>query len=195
MNWNFLIPLGIIVVMSVLGYLMQMLKNSTQKQQAERERERSAARARAKDRQPTVRTANRDLDRYQRAIDAQRAKPAPSNIPVAAKVVAPKPTRKVRLADAPAPDFPASKSSSARTTTAPLIPGTFDEIPTATVVTTPKIAVVTKPVKAPAPPKSATTEPVNPVAVQLQALLQNPNSLAVAIMLHEVLGPPKCKRG
>jgi hypothetical protein len=62
MNWNFLIPLGIIIVMSVLGYLMQMLKNATQKQQAERDRERSAARARARDRQPAVRTANRDLE-------------------------------------------------------------------------------------------------------------------------------------
>ncbi len=195
MNWNFLIPLGIIVVMSVLGYLMQMLKNATQKQQAERDRERAAARSRAKDRQPTVRTANRDLDRYQRAIDAQRAKPAPSNIPVAAKVVASKAVSKPRLADTPAPEFPASKSSSARTAAATLVTGTFDAIPTATVVATPKIAVVTKPVKAPAPPKSATTEHVNPVAVQLQALLQNPNSLAVAVMLHEVLGPPKCKGG
>jgi hypothetical protein len=193
MNWNFLIPLGIIVVMSVLGYLMQMLKNATQKQQAERDRERAAARGRAKERQPAVRTANRDLDRYQRAIDAQRAKPAPTSKPVAARVVAPPPTvvpvRKQRLADASAADFKTTKPVSSRTA---LI--TSDDIPTATVVGTPQIAVVTKPVKA-AAAKTASPIVVNPVATQLQKLLQNPNSLAVAVALQEVLGPPKCKRG
>jgi hypothetical protein len=193
MNWNFLIPLGIIIVMSVLGYLMQMLKNATTKQQAERDRERSAARSRARERQPAARTPNRDLDRYQRAIDAQRAKPAPANKPVAARVVSAPPTvtpvQKPKLLDASTADFKTTKPVNSRSTTI-----STDDIPTAVVVATPKVAVVTKPVKA-ATAKPVAGVTVNPVTTQLQALLSNPNSLAVAVALQEVLGPPKCKRG
>jgi hypothetical protein len=99
------------------------------------------------------------------------------------------PVRKQKLADASAADFKTTKPVSSRS--APITSG---DIPTATVVATPQIAVVTKPVKA-AAAKTASPIVVNPVATQLQKLLQNPNSLAVAVALQEVLGPPKCKRG
>jgi hypothetical protein len=102
------------------------------------------------------------------------------------------PARKAPLAEASAADFKTTKRETARP-----LPGAFDDIPTAAVVATPKLPAAAKAAKA-APPAPRSVEsplPASPVAAQLQKLLANPNSLAVAVALQEVLGPPKCKRG
>jgi len=191
MNWNFLIPLGIIAVMSVLGYLMQMLKNASQKQEVERDRQRAEARVRG--RQGNAPTANNDLDRFQRAIDAQRKKPAPKPSRNMDVVPTATPVKRRRVADVETADFPAAK-------TAPR--ATAAELPASTIVpmkaTKPKqLAKLEAPKRASAAKTGTTVSSdaaPNPVAAQVQALLQGPNAMAIVMALQEVLGPPKSKR-
>ncbi|MEO2090362.1 MAG: hypothetical protein ABGY75_12825, partial [Gemmataceae bacterium] len=72
---NLLIPLGIIVLMSVLGYLTPVLKRAADKRQMERDRAREPVR-----REP-IRTGSSDIDRFLRAVDAQRQKGGPAARP------------------------------------------------------------------------------------------------------------------
>jgi len=185
---KFLIPLGIIVLMTLLGYAMQWLKNASAKQQEEKQRERAKERRTRE----TVRTESRDLDRYLRAVDAQRSKPLVRSVdpvPTAAPVKRPK------IVEEPTPDFPA-----ARPGVAVPVAGTVSrlDVPMAAVVSKPKSPIVpavspTAKSTSPATPKRAQV-PVSPLNVQLLALLKQPQSAALAIVLTEVLGPPKCKK-
>ena len=200
MQWqNALIPLGIIVLMSVLGYLTQMLKKTADKRLQEKERERDRERRAARADAPRPASASADIDRYLRAVDAQRQKPAPSPRQAPKSPPPPVPTvpaaRKPRLADTAAPAFPEAKRRVPKATPADDLPvaTVVKDVPTAPVVTAP--AQLAKPLRASAPPPTQATAPATPFALQFAALLKSPNAAALAVALHEVLGPPKCKQG
>jgi hypothetical protein len=194
---NLLIPLGIIVLMSVLGYLTQVLKRAAEKRQMERDRGREPVR-----REP-IRTGSSDIDRFLRAVDAQRqkggpaARPAPP--PKKADVPTAAPVRRPRLAESTAAVFPEAKKKAppAKRPTTPLddlpVATVVGGLPTAPVVTAP--AQLVKPERASAAPAGTDAVPVTAFGRQFAGLLKGPNALALAVALQEVLGPPKCKRG
>lgn len=185
-----LITFGIIVVMSILGYLTQLLKRASDRRQQEQDRERERQRrARAALENPNPNpTRQNDLDRYIRAVEAQRQKP----VPVARGTPVPtvQPARKKQRADDVPAAFPPAK---ARKPSNPAV----DDLPMATVVNPPAGVPVATPTKATKPPKPAAAKPVppaSPLARQLVTLLKSPQAPALAVVLHEVLGPPKCRQ-
>jgi hypothetical protein len=194
-----LITFGIIVVMSILGYLTQMLKRASDRRQQEQDRERERERrARAAlenpNPNPAVPTRQNDLDRYIRAVEAQRQKPVPTARPVARANPVPtvQPARKKpRTNDTPTA-FPAAIRGKP---TADPVP---DDLPVATVVTprgsVPTAARVQRPEKAATLTPSRSTKSTTPVGRQLSALFASGDAVALAVVLHEVLGPPKCKQ-
>lgn len=198
---NLLIPIAFIVLMSVLGFLTQKLKKAADRRQAERERER--ARERTKDRRDPIRTASSDIDRYLKAVDAQRQKSAPVPRPKQVKppvVPTVVPARRQRVSETAATAFPEAKkkAQAAKLPTTTVV----DDLPVAAVVGgTSAAPVVTapaqlvKPLRASVAPPSLMADAQTPFGRQFAALLKGPDSLALAVALKEVLGPPKCKRG
>ncbi len=195
-----LFTFGIIVVMSVLGYLTQALKRAADRRQQEQDRERERerrARAARENPDPVAPTNRNDLDRYIRAVEAQRQKPVPTARPVSTARPNPVPTvqpaRKKSRADDPPSGFPTAKRSKAEP--APVVP---DELPVATVVTprgsVPTAAPVQRPEKAATLTPSRSTKSETPVGRRLAALFASGDAVALAVVLHEVLGPPKCKQ-
>jgi FtsZ-interacting cell division protein ZipA len=211
-----LVPLGIIVVMSILGYLMQMLKNASNKQEQQRlveaERRRRAAKA--------VRNEQSELDRYLRAVQQQsQKKPAPA--PVQAKVVTPvvKPVRPA-IADEPAreafkttkpappprnqPTAPSEAKQPKQAKQAKLAKGMAPaaEPPAARIISPALLASTTRS-EAPARPAKIVSQPapgrsdeaVTEFVSELQGLLKGKNALAMAVVLQEILGKPKAMRG
>lgn len=191
-----LVTIGIIVGMSVLGYLTQMLKRASDRRMEERERERQRERrANAALANPTVSSRN-DLDRYIQAVEAQRQRPVPaarpSQRPNPVPTVQPARKKATRSDDVPTA-FPAAKTRGA--TPPPVVP---DDLPMATVVTprgsVPTAAPVQRPEKAATLTASKSTRSNTPFARRLVALLSSRDATALAVVLHEVLGPPKCRQ-
>jgi hypothetical protein len=201
-----LIPIGFLVLMSVLGFLTQKLKKAAEKRQAEKDRNRNRDRNedRNPDRREPLRTASSDIDRFLKAIDAQRNKSAPKPRTAQPKpaVVPTVPTaRRPRAAETPAPAFPEAKKKNAPAAKVPTAT-VVDDLPVAKVVGgTSAAPVVTapaqlvKPQRASVAPPSLTTDTPSEFGALLTRLLSKPNAAALAVALQEVLGPPKCKQG
>jgi hypothetical protein len=194
-----LITFGIIVVMSILGYLTQMLKRASDSRQQERDRERARERrAQAALENPSpspAPTRRNELDRYIQAVEAQRAKPVPTARPVvrASPVPTVQPARKKVRAEDVATAFPPAKL--ARGEVAPVVP---DELPLAKVVTprgsVPTAAPVLRAEKAATLTPSRSTKSATPVGRQLAALFKSGEAIGLAVVLQEVFGPPKCRQ-
>jgi hypothetical protein len=192
-----IIPIAIIALMSFLGWLTQLLKKAADKRQDDRDRER----ARERVQREAVRTGASDIDRYLRAVDAQRQRTAPSARPAATAAPVPTvtPTRRPRPSDAPAVAFPEAKAKPPAKAPVSLP----DDLPVARVVAEPttsvtapaQLAKLAKPMRASAAPEKPRSEPVSPFMKQLQGVLKGPDAAAMAVVLSEVLGPPKGKRG
>ncbi len=194
-----IVTFGIIVVMSILGYLTQMLKRASDRRQQERDREKERerrARTALENPTPVAPTRQNDLDRYIQAVEAQRQKPTPTARPArATPVPTVQPARKKekgRAADVPTA-FPAAKR--AKGDSAPVVP---DELPMATVVTprgsVPTAAPLLRPEQAATLTPSRSTKSATAVGRQLAVLFASGEAVALAIVLHEVLGPPKCRQ-
>jgi hypothetical protein len=213
---NLLIPIGIMVVLSLLGWLTQMLKNAQLKQEAERERQRRESMPVAT---PTGRGNSgpkapaSDIDRFLAEIDRLRQKGGATSAPKPAAKAAPVPTvvpvKKQRLADAPqpAPFVTTAAPPQGSSRSAPI---NREDLPVATVVGSvppqaPRVQptgtsppTVTRP---PAKVRAAVGSSVTRTAVvqtpfgqQLVALLSSPQSVPMAVVLAEILGDPKCKQ-
>jgi len=191
-----LITFGIIVVMSILGYLTQLLKRASDRRQQERDRERERerrARAALENPEPLP-TRKNDLDRYIQAVEAQRQKPVPTARPVGrakpVPTVQPARKKKQRTDDVPTA-FPSAKRGKP-------VPVATDDLPMATVVTprgsVPTAAPALRPEQAATLTPSRSTRSGSPLGRQLSALLSSKDATALAVVLHEVLGPPKCRQ-
>lgn len=209
-----LIPLGIMVGLSILGWLTQKLKNSQDRKQVERDRERRAN-------SPTVpvvtssaaRPAAADLNRFMEEIDKLRQRGAPGAppppipqarpMPKAIPVVAAK--KKIRLGESAPTTF--------ETTAAPIQSRSMnpaDDLPVAAVVSptfapptikptsakggAPVVTAAVKAISGVTKYKERNTGATTPFGRQLVALLGNANSMPMAVVLQEILGPSKCQQ-
>ena len=212
-----LIPLGIMVGLSLLGWLTQKLKNAQDRKQVERDRERRATAGPVVQSSSTAnagpRAGAQDVNRFMEEIDKLRQRgpggappaPKPQAKPIlkAVPVVAAK--KKVRLGDAPLSTF--------ETTAAPIQSRSInpsDDLPVATVVPPTFAPPTVKPigsrsgasvVTAAVKPIGGATKykerggiPTTPFGRQLVALLGSAQSLPMAVVLQEILGPPKCQQ-
>ncbi len=189
-----IVTIVIVVGMSVLGWLTQALKRAADRRTQEQERERLRQRRATAAQAVANPTTQNELDRYIRAVEAQRAAALPTARSVPrAQPVPTMPVARPRPADLPTA-FPAAKTRGAAPTTM-----TPDELPVAAVVGTPGASSVAKAAKVARAAKAATaaigaSAPASPLARQLVSLLKGGNAPALAVMLHEVFGPPKCKQ-
>lgn len=188
------VTVGIIVVMSILGYLTQALKRASDRRLQERERERQRERrANAALTNPNLSSQNA-LDRHIQAVEAQRQRPLPAARPAPRATLVPtvQPARRKRADDAPTV-FPQAKRRG--DVPPPPVP---DDLPMATVVTprgsVPTAAPVQRAEKAATLTASKSTKSATPFGRQLSALLSSKDATALAVILHEVLGPPKCRQ-
>ncbi|HET6575746.1 MAG TPA: hypothetical protein VFG68_19250 [Fimbriiglobus sp.] len=212
---NALIIFIVLVVLSaIIGAVSQALKNQQQAEQVHAARGRADNRAASDDRREG--RAASDIDRFLEEIDKLRRKsaagggaPPPvvappvsrraNNRPVApSEVPTVEPVRKPsRVAGDPtfaAPAAPVARSvPTSHRAVAPL--PRLEDLPVAPVVVglsgvfSP--SVVTRPRMLADPRPVAKTE----FAAQLAALLTSKNAVPMAVVLQEILGPPKCKRG
>lgn len=206
-----LIPLGIMVGLSLLGWLTQRLKNAQDRRQAERDRERrlNSPTAPVVTSSATAKPAAADLNRFMAEIDKLRQRGAPGEAPptpvartVATAIPVAKAAKKVRLGE--------SLPSTFETTAAPIQSRSInpaDDLPVAAVVGptfastpaptatvksgSPTVTAAPKAVSGATKYKDRNLGPTTPFGRQLIALLGNPQSLPMAVVLHEILGPPK----
>jgi hypothetical protein len=225
-----LIPIGIMVGLSILSWLVQQMKNAADKKQMQRDRERQRAAAAARAERmaenrernferpapppppPAMKAATSEVDRFMQEINRlrERAGAPPAAKPAGAKPIPTvMPARKKKRVSEEAPStFPATTGQVATGQSLVAPPPTpRDELPMAAIVgTSPRIVpvppapvpmsppVVTKAVKAKSAMVDRPDTPATGAGVQLLALLKDKKSLAAAVLLHEVLGPPKAKR-
>jgi hypothetical protein len=205
---NGLIVFVVIVVLSaVIGAVSQVLKNQQQAEQARAARARAANRGGDADRDRREGRSSGDIDRFLEEIDKLRRKSAaggkaepPSAAPVAKRATRPtadvptvERTRKPRLADEPDRSFPAPSAVGDRPppTSRPTPPPRLEDLPVAPVIGPAVPPLARAAVTAPPRPATSKTE----FGKQLAALLGSKTGVPMAVVLQEVLGPPKCKRG
>lgn len=212
---NALIVFIVIVVLSaIIGAVSQVLKNQQQAEQARAARARAANRNGGDDRREG--RAASDIDRFLEEIDKLRRKsaagsaaPSPvvgpgappvarraNNRPAAPEVPTVEPARKPRVAGDPTFAPPVAPAARAVPTSHPVaapLPR-LEDLPVAPVIRPPAAyapSVVTRP-KVLADPRPVKK---SEFAAQLAALLASKNAVPMAVVLQEILGPPKCKRG
>jgi hypothetical protein len=179
---------AIVILSAIIGAVSQALKNQQQAEQARRAQARAANRGGG----GAGRAGSSDIDRFLEEIDKLRRKSAtgerererPPAVPVARRAPRPTPAdvptvspRKPRLSEEASRAF---EVTAAPPRLAPL--PRLEELPTAPVA-------AGRPIGTP-PQTRAKTE----FATQLGALLGSQQALPLAVVLQEVLGPPKSKR-
>ena len=211
-----LIPLGIMVGLSVLGWLTQKLKNSQDRKQVERERERRAAAGPVVQSSPAnsgPRAGANDLNRFMEEIDKLRQRsaggpspaPRPQAKPLAKAIPVVAAKKKVRLGDAPLSTFETTAAPIQSRSINPaddlpiagIVPPTFAPPTVKPIVSRSGASVVTaavKPIGGATKYKERGGVPTTPFGRQLVALLGNAQSLPMAVILQEILGPPKCQQ-
>ncbi len=205
MQWEVLVP---IIVMAVF-ILINVFRTNDETQRDARRRAQGAA---PPNRPPSeVERFLEEINKLkQRAEEKKRAAgedtpraappvvmPTPTPAPRIEAPVRPRPPRPVVT---PPPRRPLPESPRVRpplevvaTPVAPPPPPLTPAPPPVPVV---PAVVASVPVLSPPPAPMVTTVPekLSPAAAQLRALLRSPQTLRVAVLLHEVLGPPRCKR-
>jgi hypothetical protein len=175
---------AIVILSAIIGAVSQALKNQQQAEQARRAQARAANRGGG----GAGRAGASDIDRFLEEIDKLRRKSAsgererPPTVPVARRAPRPTPAevptvapRKPRLSEEATRTFEVT-AAPPRAVPLPRV----EELPVATA----------RPIGTPAPQPRAKTE----FATQLGTLLGSQQALPLAVVLQEVLGPPKSKR-
>jgi hypothetical protein len=174
-NNAILIFLAVVVISAIIGGLAQVLKNVQKAEETRTARARAAHRERSNSRS----SGSGDIDRFLEEIDKLRRRGGvepPVARPAAAPVAAPVRTRVI---DRPPLTPPARPLPSSR----------LDELPMAPVVaSTPAVA------RRAAPPGRTAPPPRSEFARGLSVLLKSSNALPTAVVLQEILGPPKWRR-
>ncbi len=191
-------PPGLIVLVIIVGISLLITVTSNWLRNQQRQIEAAAAEKRAKTRStsgggsssPAGRPAAGDIDRFLEEINKLRQKPAAGSTTETAT-----PTRKVEPVK-PAKPLVSPAPVARRVEAAPVVSAAvprFDELPVAPVVARilPSVTKVTPVATTPTQPPSA---PPTPLARQFVGLLSNRSSVPLAVILQEVLGPPKCRR-
>ncbi|MFO0849018.1 MAG: hypothetical protein U0871_10770 [Gemmataceae bacterium] len=206
-------PNGLIVLLVIVGIsvaisvLSNWLKSQQQTEQAKAaERRSTARRAPAPEARPG-KAAGSDIDRFLEEIDKLRkrsAAEASPGAPVVAKPVVAKSARQTaepakpkpkRVVGEPPPfaTVPPVVQPTAVVPAVPVVsPKRAEQLPVAPVVAAPP-----RPAAAGSRPTgtASRTAPRSEVTTQLAGLLKGKQGLQMAVVLHEVFGPPKCRRG
>lgn len=220
MQGPILVFLMLVVISAVIGAVSQVLKNAAQ-QPPPQARPRPRPAAAAKPASGDIDKFLEEIDRLRRkraeaeAVDVSSrredppvakpvARPVKSSQAQVARAVPPPETRRRRKQEPPTPPPAETKPAQKwiRVSERPTLPSTPE--PLAHPPETHHRPVVTAPLQLPALPK-VTSGPVvtaspgqqrqTPFARQLKALLTSPQAVPMAVVLGEILGPPKCKRG
>lgn len=203
-------PNGLIVLLVIVGIsvaisvLSNWLKSQQQTEQAKQAERRSVRRTAEPDpfepmRPKPGKPAGTDIDRFLEEIDKLRKRSAGE--PATAKPTVAKPVVARPMKTGPAPTIEPTKrkravAESAAVPTVPVVaPRRADPVSTSPVVTRPaQLAALAQPGRPSVTAPSRLT-PKTEFAAQLSGLLQGKNALQLAVVLQEVLGPPKCRRG
>ena len=198
----FWLIIAIVVISTVVGAVAKLLNNMNELNNAPRQRPAPRADAGGGG---AVRQSSSDMDRFLAEIDRLRRKnadaPPPSRgetIPVAPVVQPVKPVEKPKprlLAELAEPvNRPTDVGFGAPALPAATTGPKAGDLPMATVVTPPSGtgAPATKVTRLALRPRPAAK---TPFAKNLTTLLGTGQGLALAIVLGEIMGPPKCKKG
>lgn len=194
MNW---IVVVVIIVIAVVSAIAQTIKNQQEKEQTPRRR------TNARNNASGVKTGTSDMDRFLQEIEKLRKRAADGGDEPKKPVA--KPTKNPRTIPTVAP---ANKSKRKETPT--VAPSRrIEQLPTATVVPPPvppqqqfpadlgASIASTAPQLSDRPTVSRAAVPVATSAFgkSLFGMLSNKQSLPMAVVLQEILGPPKSKQG
>jgi hypothetical protein len=214
-------PNGLIVLLVIVGIsvaisvLSNWLKSQQQTEQTKAAERRSTAR-RAPDPGPGPgpkpgKAAGTDIDRFLEEIDKLRKRSAgePATAkPTTARPVIAKPARPATAAPTIEPKKPkrlvsdpppVARPAAAVVPAVPVVSSSrAAELPVAPVVTAPaRLASLTQAGRpsVTAPPRARPIGPQSEFATQLSVLFQGKQALPLAVVLHEIFGPPRCRRG
>ncbi len=185
----------IIIVIAVVSAIAQTIKNQQEKEQAPRRRNNNS-RANASG----VKTGASDMDRFLQEIEKLRKRAADGGDEPKKPVA--RPAKSARAVPTVVPP----KKSKREAPTVP-VSRRIDDLPTATVVPPPP--PTSFPVELPTPPppvpalsldrpmvsKSSRPAAATPFGKNLLAMLSNKQSIPSIIVLQEIFGPPKSRRG
>jgi hypothetical protein len=194
----------IVIIGTVIGAIAQMVKNAQPP---------GGAANRPRGGGGGVRSSSNDIDRFLEEIDRLRKKKADGGDPPVAKpvkarakptavpVAEPVPARSTRRIEAtPAPTGPAFTPTVVQIRELPAANPVVSTAETPQTPQTPR--ALHRQGDAPAAPRGGSrvtvrqrVAPKTEFGRGLTALLSNPQSAAMAVVLQEVLGPPKCKQG
>jgi hypothetical protein len=148
-----------------------------------------------------------DLERFMQEIDRLRKKaeaggspPPPAKVPAPAKpkpvVATPVERSSKRIAADEPPVVPVVVPVARAVVTPPVTDFPSSRAAVAPVAKVTAVAVPTKPQGTPLTPTGPRVPQRNVMSItgNLTTMLGNRQSLAAAIMLHEILGPPRCRR-
>lgn len=184
----------IIIVIAVVSAIAQTIKNQQEKEQAPRRRNNNRANASG------VKTGASDMDRFLQEIEKLRKRAADGG--EEPKKPASRPAKTTRGVPTVAP----AKKSKRDVPTIP-VSRRIEDLPSATVVPPPPptsfpVEVPTPPPPVPAlsldrPMVSKTSRPAmaTPFGKNLFTMLGNKQSIPTIIVLQEIFGPPKSRRG
>ncbi len=192
MNW---IVVLVIIVIAVVSAIAQTIKNQQEKEQLPRRRPNARANAGG------VKTGSSDMDRFLQEIEKLRKRAADGEDE-------PKKQSKSTKQNRSVPTIAPKRKVSAPT----VKPSRrIEDLPTATVVSPPPPATPINAYVPELPPPISDSQPLlsdrptisktpkhipkTPFGKNLQAMLENRQNMPLAIVLQEILGPPKCQRG
>jgi hypothetical protein len=184
MHWEWVVP----VIALVLWILNNLIRNADDKQARNARR-----RAEAEEAQPAEQSKS-DVDQFLEEINRMRRRTEPPRRQEPSEVVRaeepPHPSEPARpvyvptVVETPRPQRPRPRPAQKPRTLVAKPSGAeiLDVIP---------VAVPAAPYK----PAAVPTRQPSPAVVQLRSMLRSPGTIQAAIILQEVLGPPRCRRG
>jgi hypothetical protein len=185
----------VIIVIAVVSAIAQTIKNQQEKDQAPRRRNNNS-RANASG----VKTGASDMDRFLQEIEKLRKRAADGGDEP--KKPAARPAKSARAVPTVVP----AKRSKREAPTVP-VSRRIDDLPTATVVPPPPSTPFPVDLPTPPPPvpalsldrpmvsKASSPATATPFAKNLFTMLGNKQSIPTIIVLQEIFGPPKSRRG
>lgn len=185
--------IGFIILVAVVSAVVQMLKSQQQVDAPRRERP-----ARAGGPGGGVKNSPSDIDRFLQELDKLRKKAAdgggkPGPVKAKPAALAAKSKKVVPTVG------PAKRPKLELPPAAPARSRRIDELPVAAVVpplaAPPPVTAALPSLPASPTARAARPTPATPFGKNLVAILGSPQAVPLAVVLQEVLGPPKCKRG
>jgi hypothetical protein len=189
MGWEVLIP----VIAIAVWILSSLLRGSEDDRQVNRPRAGNGGRD--PEAGPARRPVN-DIDRFLQEVQRRRQSEPPTRTPPPPRPMpeAPVPSPRSRRRAVPPAEFPPLRPAPPPPRMEPVEVEAVVVVPAPVPVARPAERAPRPPEPPPPPPRPAPSVPVSSAGGQLMALLRSPQTLQTAVLLHEILGPPRCRR-